>query len=105
MDITTTSKDQLTSTERIFLVLPLLGSAFVGLFLLFLPTILASLVGYKGENVYLYHLTGAATIGYPVALALALRQGSWTSARLVVLAFFTFGIGSLYACIADIING
>jgi hypothetical protein len=34
-----------------------------------------------------------------------LRQANWSALKLVVLAFFTFGIGSLYACGADIITG
>jgi hypothetical protein len=96
---------RLGSTERLLLILPLIGSAFVGLFLLLLPTLLAKLIGYSGNDLYLYWLTGASTFGYPIALGLALRQGNWTSVRLVVMAFFTFGLASLYACAVDIING
>jgi len=99
------SVTQLSSRERLLLLLPLAGSAFVGLFLLFLPTLLATLTGYEGNDLYIYRLTGAATLGYPIALGLALRQGSWASTRLVVVAFFTFGIASLYACAVDIIVG
>lgn len=96
---------QLSSRERLLLLLPLAGSAFVGLFLLLLPNVLAALTGYSGNDLYIYRLTGAATFGYPIALALALRQGNWVSLRLVVVAFFTFGLGSLYACAADIVAG
>src|SRR5207249_4066928 len=81
------------------------GSAFVGLFLLLLPTLLATLTGYSGSDLYIYRLAGAATFGYPIALGLALRQNSWPAVRLVVVAFFTFGLASLYACFADIIVG
>lgn len=96
---------QLSGRERTLLVLPLIGSAFVGLFLLFLPTLLAQLVGYTGNDLYIYWLTGAATIGYPIALTLGLRENSWPALRLLVVAFFTFGLASLYACFADIIGG
>src|SRR5207244_1204011 len=96
---------QLSNRERLLLLLPLAGSAFVGLFLLLLPNVLAALTGYSGNDLYIYRLTGAATFGYPIALGLALRQGSWASLRLVVVAFFTFGLASLYACAVDIIVG
>ncbi len=96
---------QLSNRERLLLLLPLAGSAFVGLFLLLLPNVLAALTGYSGNDLYIYRLTGAATFGYPIALGLALRQGSWASLRLVVVAFFTFGLASLYACVADIVAG
>jgi len=99
------SATQLSSRERLLLLLPLAGSAFVGLFLFFLPTLLATLTGYAGNDLYIYRLAGAATLGYPIALGLALRQGSWASTRIVVVAFFTFGIASLYACAIDIILG
>ena len=81
------------------------ASAFVGLFQLLLPGLLAKLTGYSGNDVIVYWLSGAATFGYAGALSLALRQRSWSAIRLIVIAFFTFGIGSLYACAVDIIGG
>lgn len=105
MDATFSQTAALSNRERYLLVLPLLGSAFVGLFLLLAPTLLAALTGYSGNDLYVYRLCGAATIGYPIALGLGLRQNNWSSLRLVVLAFFVFGLGSLYACFAEIITG
>jgi len=105
LDIELHHTTQLHSRERLLLLLPLAGSAFVGLFLLLLPTVLATLTGYTGNDLTIYRLTGAATLGYPIALGLALRQGSWTALRLVVVAFFTFGLASLYACGVDIVAG
>lgn len=99
------SRAQLSRTERILLLLPLAASAFVGLFQLLFPTGLANLTNFSGNDLYIYQLSGAATFGYTVALGLALRQRNWSALKLVVLAFFTFGIGSLYACGADIITG
>lgn len=100
-----TSPAQLSGRARTLLILPLIGSAFVGLILLLLPTLLAQLVGYSGNDLYIYWLTGAATIGYPIALTVGLRQNSWRAIRLLVVAFFTFGLASLYACFADILSG
>ena len=97
-------RTHLSPTERVLLLLPLAASAFVGLFQFFLPQLLAQVTGYSGNDVYVYQLSGAATFGYTVALALALRQGSWPAIRIVIIAFFTFGIASLYACGTDIIN-
>src|SRR5579884_4064151 len=99
------SHAHLSRTERILLLLPLAASAYVGLFQLLLPTLLAKLTNFSGNDLYIYQLSGAATFGYAVAMGLALRQSNWSAIRLVVLAFFTFGIGSLYACGADIIAG
>ena len=88
------------------LALPVAGSAYVGLFQLLLPGLLASLSGYSGHDLYIYELSGAATFGYAVALGFGLlRRASWASIRLMVMAFFAFGVGSLYACAADIISG
>jgi len=56
------SATRLSSRERLLLLLPLAGSAFVGLFVLFLPTLLATLTGYAGNDLYIYRLTGAATL-------------------------------------------
>lgn len=40
-----------------------------------------------------------------MALTLALIQNDWAATRLVIIAFFTFGLGSLYACGIDIAGG
>lgn len=96
---------RLNRTERLLLLLPLAASTFVGLFQLLLPMFLAQLTGYSGNDIYIYQLSGAATFGYAGALALALRQDKWSAIRVVIIAFFTFGLGSLYACSADIISG
>jgi hypothetical protein len=95
----------LRRTERLLLLLPLAASTFVGLLQLVFPTLLASWVGYSGNDLYIYRLSGAATFGYAGALALALKEGKWPATRLVLLAFFTFGLASLYACGVEIFNG
>ncbi len=103
--IQTEQASRLTNTERLMLALPVAASAFVGLFQLLLPGLLAKLTGYSGHDLYIYELSGTATFGYAVALGLGLLRDSWASVRLVVIAFFTFGLASLYACVADIVSG
>lgn len=98
-------KVRLSRTELMLLLLPVAASALVGLFQLLLPRLLASLTGYSGNDVYIYGLSGAATFGYAGALGLALRKNQWSAIRLTVVAFFTFGIGSLFACAVDIAGG
>ena len=55
--------EQLSRSEVWLLLLPVAGSAFVGLFQLLLPGLLAKLVGYSGNDVIAYWLSGAATAG------------------------------------------
>jgi hypothetical protein len=98
-------RNSLSRAKRWLLLLPLAASAFVGLFQYLLPGLLAKLTGYSGNDVYIYQLSGAATFSYACALGLGLRQGRWSEVRLVIIAFFTFGLGSLYACAADIVSG
>jgi len=75
-------------------VLPLLlGGAFGAFF------------GYPGNDSFIYRLAGAATLGYPVALVMGLRQANWTSLRLVVIATLTFNLASIYACVAQLTGG
>src|SRR5439155_6254822 len=58
-----------------------------------------------GNDHFIYRLAAAATLGYPVALALAIRQGSWAAARLVVIGVLIFNLASLYAGVYEIIKG
>ena len=95
----------MSRAEVWLLLLPVAASAFVGLFQLLLPGLLARLTSYSGNDVIAYWLSGAATFGYAGAFSLGLRQRRWSAIRLIVIAFFTFGIGSLYACAVDIVGG
>lgn len=97
--------DQLSSVERALLVIPLLGGAVFGILPLFFVGQLANLLGYSGKDLYLYQLAGAVTLGYVPGLLLAILQGEWTSARLVVIATLVFNIGSLFAIAVAILTG
>src|SRR5579859_515290 len=74
---------RLSRAELLLLLLPVAASAFVGLFQLLLPGVLARLSGYSGDDVIVYWLSGGATFGYAGALSLALRQRQWSAIRLI----------------------
>ena len=91
--------------ERVLLVVPLLGgAAFGGLAFLAAPP-LAAAFGYTATDAYVFRLGGAATLGYAVALALAIRDGGWAAGRWVVLATLVFNVVSVGACAIDIQRG
>lgn len=95
---------RLTRTERVLLAVPMLAGFVFGLFPLLLPGTFAAVSGFPGNDEYIYRLAGAATLGYGVGLAAALRQGEWVSTRLPVAAVLTFNLGSLVACLVEILN-
>jgi hypothetical protein len=98
------TSSRLSGLERWLLVLPLLGGLVFGLLPLLAPQQFASFTGFPGNDPYIYRLAGAATFGYAVALTLGIRQGTWASVKLVVIAVLTFNLASLYACIFEIVS-
>src|SRR5438105_3376296 len=91
--------------ERAPLPVPLAGGATFGaISFLALPS-LVTVLGYAGTDTYIYRLGGAATLGYAVALGLAVRDGSWAAARWVVLATLVFNVVSTTACAIEIARG
>ena len=68
---------QLSNLERILLLLPTAGGLVFGLFPLLLGGAFGSILGFPGNDSFVYRLAGAATLGYAVALILGLRQGEW----------------------------
>jgi hypothetical protein len=95
----------LSNLERLFLVVPFLGGAAFGLAPLLLGGAFGKLFGGSGNDPYAYQLAGAASLGYAVALALAVLQSNWAPVRLVAIAVLVFNLGSLYACAIEISNG
>jgi hypothetical protein len=94
----------LTRTEKILLAIPMLAGFVFGLFPLLAPAAFAAISGFPGNDEYIYRLAGAATLGYGVGLAAALRRGDWVGARLPVAAVLTFNLGSLFACVLEILR-
>jgi hypothetical protein len=95
---------RLSNLERILLVIPLVAGAFFGLLPLLVPGPFATFTGFSGNDPFIYRLAGAATFGYAIALLAALRQGTWASVRLLVIAVLTFNLASLYACGSEVIS-
>ena len=83
-----------------------MAAGFVfGLLPLLVPSQFASISGFPGNDTYVYRLAGAATLGYGVALALALRRGRWMPMRPLVAATLTFNAASLIACAIALADG
>lgn len=100
----TGSLDELTLIERLLLVMPLVGGAVFGILPLFFAG-QAPLLGYSGKDLYLYQLSGAVTLGYVPGLLLAVLEGKWTPARLVVIATLVFNLASLFAIATAVLTG
>src|SRR5438067_523439 len=88
--------------ERVLLLVPLAGGATFGAISFFALPSLAALLGYAGTDTYIYRLGGSATLGYAVALGLAIRDGSWAAARWVVLATLVFNVVSIVASVIEL---
>lgn len=99
------SKTYLDGWERALLVLPALAGLVLGLFPLFLPTFFATITQFPADDLYLYQLAGAATLGYGIALSIGLFQKQWLAVRLLVIGVLVFNLGSLYACAIQILTG
>lgn len=57
---------RLSVAERSLLALPTLVGLSIGLFPLLLPKVFAQVAQFSDDDVYVYQLTGAATLGYGV---------------------------------------
>lgn len=95
----------MTRSERLVLLVPLLGGTVFGILPYSARSLFAQVFGYSGDDPYLYRLAGAATFGYAVALALGLRDGAWRPLRPVVAATLTFNLASIAVCLVEIVRG
>ena len=96
---------RLGSTERTLLLVPTVAGIVFGVLPFFMGGAFGRLVGYSGDDAFIYRLAGAATLGYGVALTMGLRQSAWAPVRLLVIATLVFNIASLYACALQILSG
>jgi hypothetical protein len=99
------SKLLISGWERVLLVLPALAGLAFGLFPLFLPTAFAAASQFPADDLYLYQLAGAATLGYGVALSVGVFQKHWLAIRLPVIGVLVFNLASIYACGVQIFTG
>src|SRR5690348_6190982 len=98
-------RTQLSTLERLLLLLPTAGGLIFGALPLLLGGAFGAALGFPGNDSFVYRLAGAATLGYAVALILGLRQGDWAPLRLVVIGTLTFNLASIYACIVHLVAG
>lgn len=98
-------QSRLSNAERILLLLPIAGGLVFGLFPLLLGGAFGAILGFPGNDSFIYRLAGAATLGYAVALIMGLRQGEWVPVRQVVIATLVFNVASIYACVAQLAAG
>jgi len=96
---------KLSSLEHILLLLPIAGGLVFGVFPLLLGGAFGAVLGFSGDDAFIYRLAGAATLGYAVALIMGLRQGDWVPLRLMVIATLTLNVASIYACVAQLMAG
>jgi uncharacterized protein (DUF983 family) len=89
---------------RILLALLIVAGFFFGLAPFLLPETFASLTGFKGTDVFVYRIAGAATLGYGVGLAVGWRA-PWAEMRIPFIATFVFNLCSIGACLAAIVAG
>lgn len=101
----THASDEMSSLERGLLVIPLLGAVVFGILPLLFSKQFASLLGFTGNDTFLYRLAGAVTLGYVPGLLVTILRGEWTPARLVIVATLVFNIGSLFAVGAALLAG
>jgi hypothetical protein len=80
------------------------AGAVFGLAPFLAPAAFASLTGFRGTDVFVYRLAGAATFGYGVGLAAGWRA-SWTELRIPIAATFVFNLCSIVACLNAILAG
>ena len=79
-------------------------SGALGLLPLFVPVLLAQLVGYKGTDVFIIRQAGAASLGYAVMAFFGIRSGAWQELRLPSVMALVFNGFSLIAAILAILN-
>jgi hypothetical protein len=100
----TETKARLSGLEKLLLLVPMLAGLFFGLAPLLEAKLFAHLGGYVGadNDIIIYWLAGAATLGYGITLALGIREGGWIGMRLPVVAVLVFNLCSLFACEEEI---
>jgi hypothetical protein len=96
---------KLSALERTLLILPIAGGLVFGLLPFLLGGAFGTILGFPGNDSYIYRLAGAATFGYAVALVMGFSQSDWAPLRLIVIATLSFNLASIYACFAQLVAG
>ena len=103
--VVVSSDEHLSDLERTLMVVPLLAATVFGILPFFFTSWFANITGFSSNDQFIYHIAGAVTIAYAVALTGALMDGRWIPIRPLVFAELTLNLGSLIACVLAIIGG
>ena len=86
------------------LVLLILAGLFFGLAPLLVPKQFGEFGGFRAQDLFLYRLAGAATLGYGVALLVGFRA-PWHELRILIASTAVFNGASIAACLVAILQG
>jgi hypothetical protein len=86
------------------LALLIVAGLFFGLAPLLLPKQFGDVTGFQAQDLFLYRLAGAATLGYGVALLVGFRA-SWRELRILIASTAVFNGASIAACLVAIAQG
>ncbi len=93
---------KLTPLERVLLILPMLSGLGLGLFTVLLPKTFADVAQFPADDILVYQLAGAATLGYGVVFLIGIFWGSWLAIRLPIIAVLPFNLAALAACVYEV---
>lgn len=96
---------QLTMIERALLVVPTIVGLSIGLFPLLLPKVFAQVANFPDDDVYVYQLTGAATLGYGVVFLMGMLRGDWLEIRLPTIGVLVFNVAAFCVCLYTLAQG
>jgi hypothetical protein len=96
---------QVSAAERALLVLPALVGLSIGLFPLLLPKVFAQVAQFPDDDLYVYQLTGAATLGYGVVFLLGVLRGDWLELRLPTIGLLVFNVVALFVDLLTLLQG
>jgi hypothetical protein len=86
------------------LALLILAGLFFGLAPLLVPKQFGDFTGFRAQDLFLYRLAGAATLGYGVALLVGFRA-PWRELRILIASTAVFNAASIAACLVAIVQG
>jgi hypothetical protein len=95
----------LSTLDRLLPILSTLAGLGLGLFPLFAASLFACVTNYPPNDILIYWLAGAGTLGCGVALALGLLQRNWRPLRFSVIATLAFNTLAFIGCVIEVIEG
>ncbi len=96
---------RLSVMERALLALPTFVGLFIGLFPLLFPKVFAQVAQFPDDDLYVYQLTGAATLGYGVVFLLGMLRGDWLELRLPTIGVLVFNVAAFFVSLFTLVQG